>query len=63
MLSRMKAHLETGNSARSCQIAVEEFKYIEDLHLLTIKPVMYVCNVDEKSAKSENNFVLAVKNL
>lgn len=61
VLSRIKAHLETGQSVRSCDIAEEELKYIEDLHLLTIKPVLYVCNVDIASAKTGNQFVDAVK--
>ena len=60
-LAKLKTHLESGQSARSCQIAEEHLKYIEDLHLLTIKPVMYVCNVDEASAKSGNKYVDAVK--
>ncbi len=39
----------------------EESKYAEDLFLLTAKPVMYVCNVDEKSAVSGNRYVDKVK--
>ncbi len=39
----------------------EEKKYAEDLSLLTAKPVMYVCNVDEKSAVSGNKYVEMVK--
>jgi ribosome-binding ATPase len=61
VLSRIKEHLEKGLSARSCPIAEEEMKYIADLFLLTIKPVMYVCNVDEKSVKTGNKHVDAVK--
>ncbi len=61
ILSKLKTHLESGQSARSCQIAEEHLKYIEDLHLLTIKPVMYVCNVDEASAKGGNKYTEAVK--
>ena len=61
VLTRIKNHLEAGQSARSCAIAEEELKYIADLHLLTIKPVMYVCNVDEASVKNGNKHVDAVK--
>jgi len=39
----------------------EENKYAEDLFLLTAKPVMYVCNVDEKSAVSGNKYVNKVR--
>ncbi len=61
VLSRVKATLEQGKSARSCEISEEEKKYIADLFLLTIKPVLYVCNVDEKSIKTGNKYVDAVR--
>jgi GTP-binding protein YchF len=60
-LSKMKQHLESGQSARSCEIPEENLKYLDDLHLLTIKPVLYVCNVDEGSAKTGNKYVDAVR--
>ncbi len=60
-LLKFKQHLESGQSARSCDVAEENLKYVSDLHLLTIKPVMYVCNVDESSVKSGNKHVDAVK--
>ena len=64
VLSIYKKHLEEGKSARSAPVAKEEDKlYIEDIHLLTAKPVMYVCNVDEASVKSGNKYVDQVKEL
>ncbi len=60
-LLKVKTHLESGQSARSCDIGEENLKYLADLHLLTIKPVMYVCNVDEASVKTGNKHVDAVK--
>ena len=60
-LLKVKETLESGKSARACALEESELPYIEDLHLLTIKPVMYVCNVDEASAKSGNKYVDAVK--
>jgi hypothetical protein len=60
-LMKFKQHLESGQSARSCDVGEENMKYVEDLHLLTIKPVMYVCNVDEASAKGGNKYVDAVR--
>ena len=60
-LLRVKETLESGKSARACVLEESELPYIEDLHMLTIKPVMYVCNVDEASAKSGNKYVDAVK--
>ncbi len=60
-LLKIKETLESGKSARACVLEESELPYIEDLHMLTIKPVMYVCNVDEASAKSGNKYVDAVK--
>ena len=59
--SIVKEHLEKGLSARSAPISIEDRIYLEDLHLLTIKPVLYVCNVDEGSAKTGNKYVDTVK--
>lgn len=61
VLSVYKKHLEEGKSARSAPVAIEDKKYIEDLFLLTDKPVMYVCNVDAASVKTGNKHVDAVK--
>jgi hypothetical protein len=60
-LAKVKETLESGQSARAANLDEKELEYIADLHLLTIKPVMYVCNVDEASAKTGNHFVEAVK--
>ena len=46
-LERVKSHLEKGLSVRSLGLDENEKAAIYDLHLITIKPVMYVCNVDE----------------
>lgn len=61
VLARLKETLESGKSARACAIEENEKPYIADLHLLTIKPVMYVCNVEESSAKSGNKHVDSVR--
>ncbi|MBT5089843.1 MAG: redox-regulated ATPase YchF, partial [Flavobacteriales bacterium] len=55
------AHLEAGNSARSVDASEDELEVIETLQLLTAKPVMYMCNVDEESVKTGNKHVSAVK--
>lgn len=60
-LLRIKETLESGQSARACKLEDSELPYISDLHMLTVKPVMYVCNVDEASAKTGNAYVDAVK--
>src|SRR4051812_20263021 len=56
-----KTHLESGKSARSAPVSIEDQKHIADLHLLTIKPILYVCNVDEGSVIKGNKYVDAVK--
>ncbi|WP_121248964.1 redox-regulated ATPase YchF [Mucilaginibacter phyllosphaerae] len=56
-----KNHLLAGNSARTAPVAEEDKEYIEDLHLLTAKPVLYVCNVDEGSVATGNAYVEKVK--
>jgi len=61
VLTRFKDHFENFNNARTLEIRDEDRKYIDDLFLLTIKPVIYVCNVDEKSAIVGNNYVERVK--
>lgn len=61
VLERVKSHLEKGLSVRSLGLDDNEKDAIYDLHLITIKPVMYVCNVDE-SGISGNNFVDELKN-
>ncbi|KHJ36780.1 ribosome-binding ATPase YchF [Pedobacter glucosidilyticus] len=61
ILSLVKSHLESGKSARTAPITVEDFEFIEDLSLLTIKPVLYVCNVDEASVNTGNKYVDLVK--
>ncbi len=61
LLVRYKEALEQGKSARSVVLDKDEKKWVYDLHLLTDKPVLYVCNVDEGSAVSGNAYVDAVR--
>jgi hypothetical protein len=61
VLSQIKAVLEQGKSARAVQLSEEDKIHIADCHLLTVKPVMYVCNVDVESVKTGNKYVDAVK--
>ena len=61
ILEQYKLALEQGKSARTVVLDKEDRKFIEDLHLLTDKPVLYVCNVDEASATTGNNHVEAVR--
>ncbi len=61
VIGRYREHFEGFNNARTLEIKDDERKYIDDLFLLTMKPVMYVCNVDEKSAVSGNKHVERLK--
>ena len=61
LLVKYKATLEQGLSASTVEIDEFEKKLLYDLHLLTNKQVIYVCNVDEKSASSGNKYVEMVK--
>lgn len=54
-------HLENMQNARTAPVKEDDRKYIADLSLLTVKPVMYVCNIDEASVSTGNNYVDAVK--
>ena len=56
-----KTHLESGQSARSAPVIAEDKKYVADCYLLTDKPVLYVCNVDEGSVVNGNKYVDAVR--
>ena len=62
VLQAYKEALEAGKPARSVVFeTVDEQKFARELFLLTNKPVLYVCNVDDASAVSGNAYVEAVK--
>ena len=62
-LLKVKKGLEEGRSVRAITelTAEEREEFIYNLQLITDKPVMYVCNVDEKAAVTGNKFVDMVK--
>lgn len=62
VLVKYKAALDQGKSARTVTFDnPEDIKIAKELMLLTSKPVMYVCNVDENSAKDGNGYVERVR--
>jgi len=61
ILLNLKNLLEEGKSARAANLSEMEMVHVADCCLLTIKPVLYVCNVDEGSVKAGNKYVDAVK--
>lgn len=61
VLEQYKAHLEDFQNARSLELSDSDRKHIEDLFLLTSKPVMFVCNVEDEAALTGNKYVEQVK--
>lgn len=55
------ANFENGIPARLMGFDEEKTRWVQDLFLLTEKPVLYVCNVDEKSAVNGNAYVVDVR--
>jgi GTP-binding protein YchF len=54
VLELLKAHLEKGLSARSCPLDDNQWEVARTFQLLTAKPVLYVCNVDEAAVVKGN---------
>jgi GTP-binding protein YchF len=59
---KVKSHLDAGNPARTLDLNDEEKINIKDFFLITAKPVVYACNVDESNLPSmENKYTNLVK--
>lgn len=56
-LQRLAAEMEQGKTARAIDISDDESEYLKEVSLLTIKPVIYACNMGENDFESgiENN--------
>ncbi|MBN3034271.1 MAG: redox-regulated ATPase YchF [Bacteroidales bacterium] len=61
ILQRLKAHLENFQNIRDIEMQEGDREVISDLFLLTVKPVIYVCNVDDTSASYGNKYVQQVR--
>lgn len=62
VLQKYQEALNQGKPARSVELeTVDEQKFARELFLLTNKPVLYVCNVDDASAAQGNAYVDAVR--
>ena len=62
VLTKIKDGLEGAISVRAIETAdSDREEFINPLQLLTSKPILYVCNVDEASAKSGNDYVEQVR--
>ncbi len=58
---QLAAHIEQGQSARSFTVEEEDTDYFKEMYLLTGKPILYVCNVDEDSTTTGNSHTEALK--
>lgn len=63
LLAAAQAMLEEGRPARLVEVAEDDAKAWQNLQLLTAKPVLYVCNVDEASAAAGNRFSAGVEKM
>ena len=62
LLEKLKGILEEGKSVRTYECETEdEAKILASLQLITAKPVLYLCNVDEDSANTGNTYSDKVK--
>jgi hypothetical protein len=56
VMERALAALREGKAARTVKLSAEETRVFKQLHLLTAKPVLYICNVDENSVAGGNAY-------
>ena len=60
-LKKYKDHLENFQNSRTLEVSEAEARHAADLFLLTSKPVMYVCNVEDEAALKGNAYVDRVR--
>ncbi|SHN14823.1 hypothetical protein SAMN04488057_10859 [Cyclobacterium lianum] len=60
-LQKFREALKAGQNARAVDADEDDLEAIRDIHLLTIKPVLYVANVDEESIQTGNKHVDQLK--
>lgn len=61
VLEKTQSVLLEGKSVRTIDFTEKELEFVTPLQFITSKPVLYICNVDEASAKSGNTYVEKVK--
>jgi len=61
LLSVYRDVLNQGISARTVEVDDQDVRLVRDLQLLTNKPILYICNVDEASVVTGNSYVDALK--
>ena len=61
VLEKLKEQLESGKAARDLDLSDQDKKDIKDLNLITLKKMIYVCNVKEEELGSDNPHVESIK--
>lgn len=61
VLDLLKVELEKGTPARALNLDKDQIDSIQDLNLITLKKVLYVCNIDEATIGGTNKYVDLVK--
>jgi len=62
-IEKIKPLLENGEGARKADLTDDEKLAMYDCHLITMKPQLYVCNVDEDGIKNGNKYIDTVKKI
>lgn len=63
VLEELKVALGQGKGARTLELSEKQRELIADLHLITLKPVIYLCNVDESALHEDNDYVRTVRKI
>ncbi len=61
LIQTLKIALDSGKTARAVIPDTEDREILQDLHLLTMKPVLYVANVSEEQLKKSDQFMISAK--
>lgn len=61
ILEKLKVHLEEGTPARLMEMSEDDEEAIDELGLITMKKVLYACNVDEEGMLEDNELVKMVR--
>ena len=63
LLDQMRGHLSSGRPARAMAVSGDRFHLLDDLHLITMKRQVFLCNIDEQSIGTKNRYVEAVETI
>jgi GTP-binding protein YchF len=63
ILEKLKESLAEGIQARSLDFSEEDLELINDLNLITLKKVLYACNIDEETLHEDNDLVKKVREM